>query len=79
MQIGNRWPAGTKPHPSVPAEIHDSISIAEQEFTLGKMWTLTWLEGQPICQLDGFCVVTLHGVRDLADDDVEEDDDSWLL
>lgn len=59
MQLGTRWAAGTTPPRSVPAELHTAIADAEQraaatEGTGGATahWTLTWLEGRPIAELD---------------------------
>lgn len=53
MQLGTRWPAGATPPASVPAELHTAIAEVEQQAGTGRgSWTLTWLEGRPIAELD---------------------------
>ena len=58
MQIGTRWKAHTTPPSSLPPEY--LYAIAEQEAELRPLkvdtsnwhWTLTYLEGRPIVELD---------------------------
>jgi len=58
MQIGTRWKAHTTPPSSLPPEY--LFAIAEQEAELRPLkvdtsnwhWTLTYLEGRPIVELD---------------------------
>ncbi|MEJ6555677.1 hypothetical protein PQI51_11675 [Microbacterium esteraromaticum] len=53
MQLGTRWEAGAEPPASVPAQLRPAI--AEVDATLSGTrahWTLTWLEGRPIAELD---------------------------
>lgn len=57
MQLGTRWAAGAEPPRSVPAALRPAI--AELEATLREdddlsdgHWTLTWLEGRPLAELD---------------------------
>lgn len=53
MQLGTRWPAGSTPPASVPAELHAAITDVEAQVTAERAyWTLTWLEGRPIAELD---------------------------
>ncbi|GGD39904.1 hypothetical protein GCM10010915_20830 [Microbacterium faecale] len=55
MQLGTRWPAGSDVPPSVPAALATEIAAAEQSLPQTgptPMWTLTWLEGRPIAELD---------------------------
>lgn len=54
MQLGTRWPVGAVPPRSVPAELHAVIAETEQRVSAdaGAYWTLTWLEGRPIAELD---------------------------
>ena len=58
MQLGTRWSVG-QPAPSrLPAELQERIREveaglpvpAEGEYPM--RWTLTWLEGRPIVELD---------------------------
>ncbi len=76
MQLGARWRAGDAPHRSVPESLHAAIAAAEAERPGAGSWTLTWLEGRPICTLDD--VVTLQLAADEAIPDEEGDDDDWL-
>lgn len=57
MQLGTRWAAGSEAPASVPASLRPAI--AEVEAKLGGSlspskghWTLTWLEGRAIAELD---------------------------
>ena len=53
MQLGSRWSVGATP-PRLPEAL--LAAIAETEATLpvdtAMRWTLTWLEGRPIVELD---------------------------
>ncbi|RXZ67951.1 hypothetical protein [Agromyces albus] len=73
MRLGTRWAFGDEPPASVPAELRDRIAAAEASHPGGggnRHWTLTWLEGRPIAELDDGTVV-----RDTIVDahDVDED------
>lgn len=66
MQLGTRWAAGSEPPASVPAALRPAIAEAEARSVAGGTlslqtgalnvlrgtWTLTWLEGRPIAELD---------------------------
>ncbi len=53
MQLGTRWAAGAAPPRGVPAELHAAIAEVEQKVgDIRAHWTLTWLEGRPIAELD---------------------------
>lgn len=53
MQLGTRWPAGSSPPASVPEALHAAIAEAETQAGAERaFWTLTWLEGRPIAELD---------------------------
>jgi hypothetical protein len=51
MQLGTRWAAGSDAPASVPAALLPAIVEVEAQGVTG-MWTLTWLEGRPIAELD---------------------------
>lgn len=51
MQLGTRWAAGTEAPASVPAALRPAIAEVEARGLSGH-WTLTWLEGRPIAELD---------------------------
>jgi hypothetical protein len=56
MQLGTRWSVGDTP----PAMLPEAVvrAVAETEAELAGLdvstwrWTLTWLEGKPVVQLD---------------------------
>lgn len=57
MQLGTRWAAGEEPPARVPAVLRSAIADVEARAlhhaqTQGAWWTLTWLEGRPIAELD---------------------------
>lgn len=73
MQLGTRWPFGAEPPASVPTELRGRIAAAEAAHpgpAADRHWTLTWLEGRPIAELDDGTVVrdTIIDVHD-ADED----------
>lgn len=51
MQLGTRWSTGTQPPASVPEQLRPAIAEVEADGLSGH-WTLTWLEGRPIAELD---------------------------
>ncbi len=78
MQLGTRWAFGDEPPASVPAELRPLIATAESrtQAGAGRHWTLTWLEGRPIAELDDGTVVTTGGA-DASAAHAEESDDDW--
>lgn len=58
MQLGTRWTSGDPIPSAVPQELHAQISSVDSSIpgdNLGQprpRWTLTWLEGRPIAELD---------------------------
>jgi hypothetical protein len=55
MRLGTRWEFGVEPPASVPAGLRSRIAAAEAGHAgdgTGRHWTLTWLEGRPIAELD---------------------------
>jgi len=65
MQLGTRWTAGDNPPAAVPEALAHGIRQVDTAMPgdeLGQprpRWTLTWLEGRPIAELDTGVVVTL--------------------
>ena len=65
MQLGTRWTAGGEPPAGLPASIRAQIAAVEAvipDDQLGQpapRWTLTWLEGRPIVELDTGVIVSL--------------------
>lgn len=62
MQLGTRWQVGAEPPGRLPAAMIAAIAAVETELTgadtAGWRWTLTWLEGRPVVELDDG--TTLH-------------------
>jgi hypothetical protein len=60
MRLGTRWAFGDEPPASVPAELRPRIAAAEAQSTSSgdRHWTLTWLEGRPIAELDDGTIVS---------------------
>jgi hypothetical protein len=57
MQLGTRWAAGSEPPTSVPAALRPAIAQVEADLSGSSSlptghWTLTWLEGRAIAELD---------------------------
>ncbi|MGO1547008.1 hypothetical protein [Microbacterium gubbeenense] len=59
MQLGTRWTAGGEPPASVPRALVPAIREAEAQVDEAAHWTLTWLEGRPIAELEAGWEVTL--------------------
>ncbi|MCK2021424.1 MULTISPECIES: hypothetical protein [Microbacterium] len=51
MQLGTRWATGSEAPASVPAALRPAIAEVESRGVTGH-WTLTWLEGRAIAELD---------------------------
>lgn len=60
MQLGGRFSVGMAPG-SLPAPVLRDVSAAEAELSSEERttmrWTLTWLEGHPVLELDNGVVV----------------------
>lgn len=58
MQLGRRWPAHTPEPENLPDAVREAIRTVELELqglpddTSAWYWTLTYLEGRPVIQLD---------------------------
>ncbi|QEE61464.1 hypothetical protein FVA74_07640 [Salinibacterium sp. dk2585] len=68
MQLGTRWSVGAESPDRLPAPVRDAIrGVDEELLALASetfdpttwRWTLTWLEGRPIAELDDGTVVML--------------------
>lgn len=65
MQLGTRWNVGAEPAAGLPDAVRAAISAVESELAgldvTGWRWTLTWLEGRPVVELDdGTVIRTSH-------------------
>lgn len=54
MRLGSRWPVGTTPPARLPEELLARIVEVEAGLPADTTlrWTLTWLEGRPLVELD---------------------------
>ena len=56
MQLGTRWNVGDEPPARLNDAVREAIARVEAELaaipTDGWRWTLTWLEGRPVVELD---------------------------
>ncbi len=63
MQLGTRWPVGGETPSLLPESVVEAVRSVETELmdtdtTLWR-WTLTWLEGRPVVELDDGTVIRL--------------------
>ncbi len=65
MQLGTRWTSGGDPPAQVPAGMAAQIRAVEASLPADQLgqpaprWTLTWLEGRPVAELDTGVIVSL--------------------
>lgn len=63
--MGTRWTSGDEPPQSVPEALRAGILAVDLTIPADQLgqprprWTLTWLEGKPIAELDTGVIVTL--------------------
>lgn len=76
MRLGTRWSAGATPPAIVPAVLHAQLAAVESTLPAGQpapSWTLTFLEGRPVAELDTGVTVALTASGEVvvghADDD----------
>ncbi len=81
MQIGTRWRVGAPPPSRLPAAVVAAVHEVESRLDAGTAdrarWTLTWLEGRPVVELDdGTTIRVLAGgsvVTHAPDEDADEE------
>lgn len=65
MQLGTRWTAGQTAPAAVPETLRAAIGQVDEtvlsatDGSPAPRWTLTWLEGRPIAELDTGVIVQL--------------------
>jgi hypothetical protein len=61
MQLGTRWSVGAEPPSRIPHELVAKIRLIENglapDAAATLRWTLTWLEGRPLVELDDGTIV----------------------
>ncbi len=64
MQLGTRWTVGSPPPERLPEAMRDAVAAVEAEpgVESGWRWTLTWLEGRPVAELDDGTTLRLDPV-----------------
>jgi hypothetical protein len=73
MQLGTRWPFGGTDRPAnLPEVVLLALDTAETDDTIAQgadenwRWTLTWLEGKPVIELDDGTVIRYDAAEDAA-------------
>lgn len=80
MQLGTRWSSGDAIPPAVPTALHEQISLVDAALPMDLLgqprprWTLTFLEGRPIAELDTGVIVEVSSAGVVVvRHDVEDD------
>lgn len=89
MQLGTRWSVGGDLPSGLPEVVAIAVKSVEDDHrdsgtdTAQWRWTLTWLEGKPVIELDDGTVIRYDSVEDsatitqtVASD--TDDDEEWL-
>lgn len=72
MQLGTRWPVGGTVPERLPSVVASAVRAVEEELDALDVdastwrWTLTWLEGRPVVELDDGTVIRYHPEEDTA-------------
>jgi len=70
MQLGTRWLIGANVPDRLPDAVVTAIRDVEREVagidTASWRWTLTWLEGSPVVELDDGTVIRYDSAADSA-------------
>jgi hypothetical protein len=70
MQLGTRWPVGDATPERLPDAVRLAVRTVESELagidTSQWRWTLTWLEGLPVVELDDGTVIRYDPQSDAA-------------
>lgn len=78
MRLGTRWPVAAETPPRLPDVVVRAVREVESELggidTAQWRWTLTWLEGKPLVELDDGTVVRYDAGSDTATIEPPEDD-----
>ena len=65
MKMGTRWAVGAETPARLPQLVVDAVKSIEAELegidTSLLRWTLTWLEGNPVVELDDGTVIRYSG------------------
>ena len=76
MQLGTRWSVGGEPPARIPEVMVAAVREVESELaevdTSAWRWTLTWLEGRPIVELDDGTTLRVDPVSGEVDRSLSE-------
>lgn len=90
MQLGTRWPVGGTVPSGLPHVVEIAVTAVEEELdavgedTSAWRWTLTWLEGKPVIELDDGTVIRYNAGEDSAtitqpvESAGDDDEEEWL-
>lgn len=88
MQMGSRFALGAPVPAGLPHVVEIAIQAVEEELTAlgednsGWSWTLTWLEGRPVLELDDGTIIRYNPGEDSATITqpavAVEDDEDWI-
>ncbi len=88
MQLGTRWPIGAQVPSGLPHVVEIAVQAVEEELdavgdaTSAWRWTLTWLEGKPVIELDDGTVIRYNASEDTATITQPvgpvDDDEDWI-
>lgn len=88
MQLGTRWSIGAAVPSGLPHVVEIAVQAVEEEFdavgedTSTWRWTLTWLEGKPVIELDDGTVIRYNQAEDSATitqpAEPVDDEEDWI-
>ena len=88
MKMGTRCPLGGPAPAGLPHVVEIAIHAVEEDLTAlaedssGWLWMLTWLEGNPVLELDDGTVIRYNPAEDSATitqpSIVQDDEDDWI-
>ena len=75
MRLGTRWPSGDEPPASLPAAFREQVRAVDRVLDVDPRptWTLTWLEGRPVAELETGVVVSLDAAGQAVVGQIDDD------
>lgn len=77
MRLGTRWTSGDTPPAAVPAVLHEQVAAVDATIAPAggpsPRWTLTWLEGRPVAELETGVVVSVTPDGDVVVGQIDDD------
>ena len=76
MRLGTRWTSGDEPPVSLPAAFRDRVRAVDGGLDADPRpkWTLTWLEGRPVAELETGVVVSLDAAGEPDVGQIDDDE-----